>query len=156
MPVPSLPTELLDQVLSLAIRKHDRPIDILLAHSTFYAIGLRELHQYLSFCTVKRLQRFSKQPPKLSYHPRAIDIQLAGGVHEPDLILLIRDILVSRCRFQSARRLLREEADDTTISTSVRHLNLCFNSHNGDPNISKLRDVFSVVKYVHRIARHTP
>ena len=147
MPVPSLPTELLDQVLSLAIRKHDRPVDLLLVNSTFHAIGLRELHQYLSFCTVKRLERFSKQPPKLLYPPRAIDIQLAGGIHEPDLILLIRDIF-SRCRSQGprhGRKLLQGETDEGTVSTSIRHLNLCFNSHNGDPNISKLRDVFSVV-----------
>jgi hypothetical protein len=152
MPLQSMPTELLIQILSLSLQQNSKPLAILLVHSTFYNIALQELHQHLRFYTVTRLERFTKCDLKLSYSPKSIDVQLPGGVFDSNLFVYLREIFTRCGSIQGAlcsQQLASATATTVTPSKSscdVQTLNLRLNSHNGDPNISKLREAFSVVK----------
>lgn len=135
-PPPTLPRDILSQVVSVAIRDNDKPLSILLVHSTFHAIGLRELHQHLAFRTLTRLSRFAQRPPRLVCRPRTVDIHLAEGTYDPKLLVYLQEVF-SQCRF--------EDAEGSVLTSSVRRVNLGLALCTGDPSIGKTHDVFSLV-----------
>ncbi|KAH8993582.1 hypothetical protein EDB86DRAFT_3171483 [Lactarius hatsudake] len=130
----SLPTELLEQILGIAIAVHPIPAHVLVLNKFIFAIASRILYQHLDFSSTSAMARF---PPMIwgsetLRKPSSIAVRLSGGEVGKGAFRQIRRLFEST-RFQGAT-----ESDNLELED----LHLCMHSTSDgdadDQNLSAL------------------
>ncbi|KAH9027433.1 hypothetical protein EDB84DRAFT_1272662 [Lactarius hengduanensis] len=116
----SLPTELLEQILGIAIAVHPIPAHVLVLNKFVFAIASRILYQHLDFSSTSAMARF---PPMIwgsetLRKPSSIAVRLSGGEVGKGAFRQIRRLLEST-RFQGVT-----ESDNLELED----LHLCMHS----------------------------
>lgn len=130
----SLPTELLEQILGIAIAVHPIPAHVLVLNKFIFAIASRILYQHLDFSSTSAMARF---PPMIwgsetLRKPSSIAVRLSGGEVGKGAFRQIRRLFEST-RFQGVT-----ESDNLELED----LHLCMHSTSDgdadDQNLSAL------------------
>ena len=146
----TLPVELLETILALAIELHPCPSHILCVNSTFRDIGNYILYTRLHFHTLRQLLLFSwHNDVAIPYQPRELRITLAGGAATHNAFLYLGGVL-RKClndrsptaRIASSASHIDIREDISLLSLPLDVLSLRFNSHVNNP---KLKDIYEAL-----------
>lgn len=133
----ALPTELITDIISLALEESQIPSWILAVDSRFFAIAQPLLHSHLQFRSSHQLGLFSKGLRPLACLPSRLTLVLPGGMASLKVFENLHDAL-SRCNRQQ----------DASEQVALNVLRLQLNSHIRDPNIAHIEKSLSLAKYV--------
>jgi hypothetical protein len=150
--VSCLPTELVSDILALALSQHPIPSAILRVNKLFFHICEPILYSNIHFTSTHNLSRFVQQrtrrPPIGAFpSPRTLSIALAGGIADFYVFGHLRDVL--RC-FST----WSDHHHDQQVSLDA--LSLCLNSHLRNPKLDLVYQALSLAKYVRLKSSFTP
>lgn len=167
MTLTSLPTELIEEILTRAIELHPHPAQILCTHSVFNEIGSYILYSHLHFNSIGQLSAFvSNKKDAIPHQPRELIVNLAGGTTAYTAFQYLGDVL-KKCLADSKRAgnsgfcsastdLSRASAANTcdghtpaSASASALPLDLLslrLNSHVNNPNLHDIYDALILAK----------
>lgn len=129
-----LPTELIVNILALALEDSPIPSSILCVSSTFLAVSQPLLHSHLRFRSSRQLNLFSAGRWPLVCPTRYITIILPGASAHPSVFDTLGRAL-GRCK---------QYMGDGQVPLDVLRLQL--NSHTRDPNLVLVREALSMAK----------
>lgn len=148
-----IPTEILEQILELALWQHPALTSILLTCSTFHSIGSKLLYNDLCFTSASQLLRFLAcfdgarsefhsthhipHPPKTMTFLLSTDISTRLFVHIHQVLLL----------YHKTQRPIGTEID-TQGRLVLKKLHFAFNTHIKDSTLWMVGKVLGLVKYV--------
>ncbi|KAI0088307.1 hypothetical protein BDY19DRAFT_1008582 [Irpex rosettiformis] len=150
----SLPVELLQKILTLAIELHPCPSQILCVNSTFCDIGSYILYTRLNFNTIRQLSQFAwHKEGVIPYQPRELRISLAGEAAAYNVFLylggVLRKCLADRTcsgnfiSTTTATAVVNNTHEETSLSSlPLDMLSLRLNSHVNNPN---LHDIYEAL-----------
>lgn len=142
-----LPTELLSDLLSLALENHPTPSDVLRVNAQFYSIGQLILHSHLRFRHRYQIADFAAGKSSLACPPRALIIEISAGTTASSagaafsvfryLIPLLR-----RCGAQSTET----SGSGQAVQLPLNHFELFLNTHVRDLDLRYVYDALSLAK----------
>lgn len=141
----SLPPELIESILAVALDLHATPSYVLAVCSIFQDIGSRVLYAKLCFKTVRQLLAFSSLLSPVPHLPREISVVLAGGLTDFNLFQYLGDAF-RRCIRTHTDVSSEAAANSSTSVLSLDVLYLCLNSHASSPNLHQIYESLSHVK----------
>ncbi|OBZ66455.1 Double-strand break repair protein MRE11 [Grifola frondosa] len=122
-----VPTELLLQIIALALHEHPCPSDVLRVNKLFMQIGLPILHTHLHFTAITQLSLFSQRTDRLACSPKSLSITLPGGPADFEVFRHLTDALRS-CKSSRST----SKSSDTPVPLDLLSLRLSLqpgNSH---------------------------
>ncbi|KAF8635739.1 hypothetical protein AX15_000355 [Amanita polypyramis BW_CC] len=94
----NLPSELISDILSVALVLHPRPVSILLASSQFYHLSVRQLYDKLHFKSHRQIGRFlrtyGRQPSRIPFPPHEIELDVDNDA-TVNVFSYLRDLFFS-------------------------------------------------------------
>ncbi|KAF8523024.1 hypothetical protein JB92DRAFT_2885894 [Gautieria morchelliformis] len=139
MPLPSLPSELLEEILRFAIDVHPARHAIPRVNSTWANVSLPIIHSRISFSSAQQLHLFSTAPGELCCAPRGreVEVLLSGGTQGIGVWALIYNALL-KCQRNAV-------VPSKLYCRGVRVLRLCLNTHVNDRNVHLIGDALCQV-----------
>jgi len=140
------PTELLVDLLSLALEAHPTPSDLLRVNTRFHNIGQIILHSHLRFHHLRQVAEFASGTIPLACSPRTLTIDIYGAT------ILSTDATFSVFRYliPVLRRCGAEPAETSETGQAVQlplnRLELYLNTHSRDPQLRFVYDALRLTK----------